>query len=168
MNRKHNIKEYLYIVKKLKEKNSKIKFTSDFIIAYPGENEKDFESTCKLMQEVAFINSYSFLFSPRPGTPASDLKLINDSVAKKRLLLFQNLAEKVKFNYKKSLLNKTLKILFENKVEKDKYFGRDEFQNSVIIKSTKALIGLEKNIIVKEFSQQTIFGELIESDNLAA
>ena len=168
MNRKHNIKEYLYIVKKLKEKNSKIKFTSDFIIAYPGENEKDFESTCKLMQEVAFINSYSFLFSPRPGTPASDLKLINDSVAKKRLLLFQNLAEKVKFNYKKSLLNKTLKILFENKVEKDKYFGRDEFQNSVIIKSTKDLIGLEKNIIVKEFSQQTIFGELIESDNLAA
>ena len=168
MNRKHNIKEYLYIVKKLKEKNSKIKFTSDFIIAYPGENEKDFESTCKLMQEVAFINSYSFLFSPRPGTPASDLKLVNDSVAKKRLLLFQNLAEKVKFNYKKSLLNKTLKILFENKVEKDKYFGRDEFQNSVIIKSKKDLIGLEKNIIVKEFSQQTIFGELIESDNLAA
>ena len=168
MNRKHNIKEYLYIVKKLKEKNSKIKFTSDFIIAYPGENEKDFESTCKLMQEVAFINSYSFLFSPRPGTPASDLKLVNDSVAKKRLLLFQNLAEKVKFNYKKSLINKTLKILFENKVEKDKYFGRDEFQNSVIIKSKKDLIGLEKNIIVKEFSQQTIFGELIESDNLAA
>ena len=168
MNRKHNIKEYLYIVKKLKEKNSKIKFTSDFIIAYPGENEKDFESTCKLMQEVAFINSYSFLFSPRPGTPASDLKLVNDSVAKKRLLLFQNLAEKVKFNYKKSLINKTLKILFENKVEKDKYFGRDEFHNSVIIRSKKDLIGLEKNIIVKEFSQQTIFGELIESDNLAA
>ena len=168
INRRHNIKEYLLIVKKLKEKNSKIKFTSDFIIAYPGETEQDFELSCKLMQEVMFINSYSFLFSPRPGTPASDLKLVNDSVAKKRLLLFQNLADKVKFKYKKSLLNKTLKILFENKVEKDKYFGRDEFQNSVIIKSKKDLVGLEKNIIVKKFSQQTIFGELIESDDLAA
>ena len=82
--------------------------------------------------------------------------------------MFQNLAEKIKFKYKKSLLNKTLKILFENKVEKDKYFGRDEFQNSVIINSKKNLIGLEKNIIVKKFSQQTIFGELIDSDNLAA
>ena len=150
MNRKHNIKEYLNIIKKLKEKNSKMKFTSDFIIAYPGENEKDFELTCELMQEVKFINSYSFLFSPRPGTPASDLKLVNDIVAKKRLLLFQNLAEKVKFKYKKSLLNKTLKILFENKVEKDKYFGRDEFQNSVIINSRKNLIGLEKNICCKK------------------
>ncbi len=168
MNRKHNIKEYLNIVKKLKEKNPKIKFTSDFIIAYPGENEKDFELTCKLMQEVTFINSYSFIFSPRPGTPACDLKLVNNDIAKKRLLLFQNLAEKVKLKYKKSLLNKTLKILFENKVEKDKYFGRDEFQNSVIINSRKNLIGLEKNIIVKKFSQQTIFGELIDSDNLAA
>ena len=168
MNRKHNIQEYQKIVKKLKEKNPKMKFTSDFIIAYPGENEKDFELTCKLMQDVTFINSYSFIFSPRPGTPACDLKLVNDSVAKKRLLLFQNLAEKIKFKYKKSLLNKTLKILFENKVEKDKYFGRDEFQNSVIINSQKNLIGLEKNIIVKKFSKQTIFGELIDSDNLAA
>ena len=168
MNRKHNIKEYLNIVKKLKEKNPKIKFTSDFIIAYPGENEKDFELTCKLMQEVKFINSYSFIFSPRPGTPACDFKLVNNDVAKKRLLLFQNLSEKVKLKYKKSLLNKTLKILFENQVEKDKYFGRDEFQNSVIINSQKNLIGLEKNIIVKEFSQQTIFGELKDSDNLAA
>ena len=168
MNRKHNIKEYLNIVKKLKEKNPKIKFTSDFIIAYPGENEKDFELTCKLMQEVKFINSYSFIFSPRPGTPACDLKLVNNYVAKKRLLLFQNLSEKIKLKYKKSLLNKTLKILFENKVEKDKYFGRDEFQNSVIVNSQKNLIGLEKNIIVKKFSQQTIFGELKDSDNLAA
>ena len=58
--------------------------------------------------------------------------------------------------------------MFENKVEKDRYFGRDEFQNSVIINSQKNLIGLEKNIIVKKFSQQTIFGELIDSDNLAA
>ena len=84
------------------------------------------------------------------------------------MLSFQNLAEKVKLKYKKSLLNKTLKILFENKVEKDKYFGRDEFQNSVIINSRKNLIGLEKNIIVKKFNQQTIYGELIISDNLAA
>ena len=66
------------------------------------------------------------------------------------------------------MLNKKLKILFENKIEQDKYFGRDEFQNSVIIKSKKDLIGLEKNIIVKKFNKQTIYGELIENNSLAA
>ena len=168
MNRKHTIKDYLEIFYKLKTINSRIEFSSDFIIGYPGENDQDFQDTLKLIKKVKFINSYSFIFSPRPGTPACDLKLVNDNVAKKRLLSFQNLAEKVKLKYKKSLLNKTLKILFENKVEKDKYFGRDEFQNSVIINSRKNLIGLEKNIIVKKFNQQTIYGELIISDNLAA
>ena len=71
MNRKHNIKEYLDIINILKEKNQKIKFASDFIIAYPGETDQDFEKTCELMEKVKFINSYSFIFSPRPGTPAA-------------------------------------------------------------------------------------------------
>ncbi len=168
MNRNHSISNYLETVSKLKEKNPKIKLTSDFIIAYPGEEEKDFELTCKLMQEIKFINSYSFIFSPRPGTPASNLKLIDEKIAKKRLLVFQNIAEKIKSKYKETLLNKKLKILFENKIEEDKYFGRDEFQNSVIIRSKKSLIGLEKNIIVKKYNKQTIYGELIENNNLAA
>jgi len=168
MNRNHSISNYLETVTKLKEKNPKIKLTSDFIIAYPGEEEKDFELTCKLMQEIKFINSYSFIFSPRPGTPASNLKLIDEKIAKKRLLVFQNIAEKIKSKYKETLLNKKLKILFENKIEEDKYFGRDEFQNSVIIRSKKSLIGLEKNIIVKKYNKQTIYGELIENNNLAA
>ena len=168
MNRKHSLSDYLKIITKLKEKNPRIELTSDFIIAYPGEEEKDFELTCKLMQEIKFINSYSFIFSPRPGTPASNLKLIDEKIAKKRLLIFQNISEKVKSKYKETLLNKKLKILFENKIEQDKYFGRDEFQNSVIIKSKKDLIGLEKNIIVKKFNKQTIYGELIENNSLAA
>ena len=73
MNRKHNIREYLKIVNILKEKNPRIKFASDFIIAYPGEKEEDFDQTCELMEKVKFINTYSFIFSPRPGTPASEI-----------------------------------------------------------------------------------------------
>ena len=69
---------------------------------------------------------------------------------KKGCYCFKNLAEKVKFKYKKSLLNKTLKILFENKVEKDKYFGRDEFQNSVIINSRKKFNRLRKKYYCKK------------------
>ena len=74
MNRGHTIEDYLKIIEKLKLKNSKLKFSSDFIIAYPEETMLDFKDTLKLMKQVNFINSYSFIYSPRPGTPAADLK----------------------------------------------------------------------------------------------
>ena len=74
MNRNHTIEEYLEIIEKLKVKKSSIKFSSDFIIAYPGETKDDFEKTVSLMKQVEFINSYSFIFSARPGTPAANLK----------------------------------------------------------------------------------------------
>ena len=135
MNRKHTIKDYFEIINILKEKNPKIKFASDFIIAYPGEKDDDFKKSCELMKRVKFINSYSFIYSPRPGTPACEMDMINEKLAKKRLFVFQNLAEKIKLNYKKKLLNQKVKVLFENKMkdEKDKYFGRDEYQNPVIV-----------------------------------
>ena len=62
---KHSIKAYLEIISSLKEKIPKIEFASDFIIAYPGEEDDDFKKTCELMQKVKFINSYSYIFSPR-------------------------------------------------------------------------------------------------------
>ena len=170
MNRKHNIKEYLNIIQILKEKNSRLQFASDFIIAYPGENENDFNKTCELMEKIKFINTYSFIFSPRPGTPASDMKIIDEKIAKKRLTTFQNIAENIKINYKKQLLNQIVKVLFENKMEKvkDKYFGRDEYQNPVIVVSKKKIIGQEKKVLIKKFSQHTIYGEIIDTDNFLA
>ena len=89
---------------------------------------------------------------------------------KKRLVEFQKLSNEIKLKYKKSLISSEIPVLFENSMNNKpkNYFGRDEFQNSVIINSRKNLIGLEKNIIVKKFNQQTIYGELIISDNLAA
>ena len=170
MNRKHSIKEYFEIINTLKEKNPKIKFASDFIIAYPGEKDDDFNKTCELMENIKFINSYSFIYSPRPGTPASEMNMIDEKLAKKRLVIFQNIAEKIKLNYKKQLLNQTVHVLFENRMkkEKDKYFGRDKYQNPVIVHSKKNVIGKEKKVLIKEFSQHTIYGELIDTENYLA
>ena len=78
MNRGHTIEEYLEIIQKLEEKKPSIKFSSDFIIAYPDENKDDFEKTISLMKQVEFINSYSFIFSARPGTPSANLKKIDE------------------------------------------------------------------------------------------
>ncbi len=170
MNRKHNKKEYLEIINTLKEKNPRLEFASDFIIAYPGEKQEDFNQTCELMENVKFINSYSFIFSPRPGTPAGDMKMVDENLAQKRLTIFQNLAEKIKTNYKKKLLDKVVKVLFENKMikEKNKYFGRDEYHNPVIVFSKKNIIGQEKRVLIKKTSQHTIYGELINTDNSLA
>ena len=68
MNRRHTIEDYLEIINKLKKTNPAIKFSSDFIIGYPGESDKDFEETLNLVKTVKFINSYSFIYSQRPGT----------------------------------------------------------------------------------------------------
>ena len=77
MNRKHTIEEYLVIYEKLKKINPNIEFSSDFIIGYPEESDDDFKYTLKLIEKVRFINSYSFIFSPRPGTVAAHLELVD-------------------------------------------------------------------------------------------
>ena len=91
MNRKHTIEEYLKVYENLKSINPKIEFSSDFIIGYPDENEEDFKKTMELIEKVKFTNSYSFIFSPRPGTVAADLELIDKKISMNRLEKIQNL-----------------------------------------------------------------------------
>ena len=164
MNRKHTVEDYIEKIEKLKQKKSNIKFSSDFIIAYPGETKKDFNDTLRILKKIEFINTYSFNFSPRPGTPADSLKLIKTEDAKKRLKTFQGAAENIKINYRKSLIGKKVKVLFENKISKNQYFGRDEFFNSVIVSSNSNLTGgiFETKII--SFNHRTLFGSIFNEN----
>ncbi len=166
MNRRHSIEEYLDVIEKLKNVNPEIKFSSDFIIGYPGETEEDFQMTLALLKNVHFINSYSYLYSPRPGTPAFNLTLVNQKIAKERLYIFQNVAEKIKSEYRQKLVNKKSIVLFENKIQNEnKFFGRDEFFNSVIVKSEKNLIGTIQSVKILKINRNTLFGELISNFN---
>ena len=161
MNRKHTIEEYLEIIEELKKANPDIELSSDFIIGYPGETQKDFEQTIQLMKKVKFISSYSFVYSARPGTPAFNLEKINENVAKERLLTFQDVSKKIKTDYREKLLAKTVRVLFENKTKDgNSYFGRDEHFNSVIVDSKEDLIGKIKNIKITKLNQNTLFGEI--------
>ena len=161
MNRKHTIEEYLNLVDILKKINSSIKFSSDFIIGYPGETDKDFKDTLNLLKEVQFINSYSFIFSPRPGTPAFKMNQIDHNISKKRLLIFQKTAEEIKIKYRESLFGKKLRVLFENRSGKtNQFFGRDEYSNSVIAESDVNLKGEIKNVQIIKGNHNTLFGEV--------
>ena len=166
MNRKHTIEYYIDLIKKLRKANSNIKFSSDFIIGYPGETEKDFNETLKLLNEVKFINSFSFIFSPRPGTPASKMKTVDHNTAKERLLIFQRKASLIKMKYRQNLFNKEVLVLVENKMKNyDKFFGRDEYSNSVILKSKENLVGKTKKIKIISGNSNTLFGEIINNFN---
>jgi len=161
MNRKHTIEEYLEIIERLKNINPNIKFSSDFIIGYPGESQDDFEQTIDLMKKIKFINSYSFVFSARPGTPAFDLNTIDEKITKKRLITFQNVSKRIKTEYRETLLTNIMPVLFENKTKDgNKYFGRDEYFNSVIVDSEENLTGKIKNIKITKLNQNTLFGEI--------
>ena len=161
MNRKHTIEEYLEIIEKLKKIKPNIQFSSDFIIGYPEETNDDFEQTLELMKKVKFINSYSFIFSARPGTPSFNLKKIDENLAKKRLMTFQNISKQIKTKYRETLLKKTALVLFENKTKNgNKYFGRDEYFNSVVVESDENLTGKIKNVKITKVSQNTLFGEI--------
>ena len=166
MNRRHTIEEYIETIKKILKINPNIKFSSDFIIGYPGETNSDFIKTSMLMKKIKYINSYSFLFSARPGTPAFKLKKVDHKVAKKRLIDFQLIAEKIKIDYRNSQIKKTTKVLFENKmIDKKKYFGRDEYFNSVIVESDEDLTGKIKNVKIMKVNQNTLFGQLVPDLN---
>jgi tRNA-2-methylthio-N6-dimethylallyladenosine synthase len=166
MNRKHTIQDYLYKINKLKKVRPDIKFSSDFIIGYPGESEKDFNETLQIMADVKFINSFSFIFNARPGTPAAKLEKVDEKISKQRLLKFQATSDKIKKNYRKDLLNKTSLVLFENKTKiGNNYFGRDEYYNSVIVSSNENLIGKIKKIEILEINNNTMFGNIHFEEN---
>jgi tRNA-2-methylthio-N6-dimethylallyladenosine synthase len=161
MNRKHTIKDYLEIYKKLKEINPNIHFSSDFIIAYPGEEESDFQDTVELIKKIKFINSYSFIFSPRLGTIASKLKMIDKKISQKRLEIVQKKIFENQINYNESLENKIVNVLVENRMKDNiNFFGRTEYMTSVVFDGNEEIIG--KIVQVKIFSsnQNTLFGKI--------
>jgi tRNA-2-methylthio-N6-dimethylallyladenosine synthase len=166
MNRKHNAEEYLEIIENLKKVKQNIKFSSDFIIGYPGETEADFQQTLELIEKTRFINSYSFIYSARPGTPASELANVEIMVAKERLLILQDTLEKINMQSKKNFLNKETEVLFENKMkDQNKYFGRDKFLNSIIVESVKDLTGQLLNVKINNYNHNSLFGEIISDEN---
>ena len=164
MNRKHTIEEYLIIYEKLKKINHNIEFSSDFIIGYPEESDDDFQYTMELIEKIRFTNSYSFIFSPRPGTVAADLELVDKKKSKERLEIIQKKLFENQINKNKSLEGKTLNVLVENKMKDGiKLFGRTEHMTSVIFDGKTNCIGKIVQIEIINSNQNSLFGVLKEN-----
>ena len=159
MNRKHNRKYYLSVIEKLKNVNKDIKISSDFIVGYPGETEKDFNDTIELVKKIGFVNSYSFIFSPRPGTLAAEKKLNNLTESKKRLNKLQKILENYQTEDNKKYLQKYCKVLIENKLNnQEKYFGRTKYMTPVIFESDNCQPGELIDVKITSFNHRNLFG----------
>ena len=169
MNRNHKVEKYLEIYKMIKQKNNNVEFSSDFIIGYPGELDSDFNDTINLVKKIKFINSYSFIFSPRPGTPASKLEPVDSEIAKERLINIQKILEDHQIKKNQSLIGSSIEVLVENKLKKqNKYFGRNVYLNSVIFDGEKKYIGKLVNIKIKKTNRNTLFGKIDENKQMKA
>ena len=164
MNRKHKVEDYLDVYYKIKKFNPAVEFSSDFIIGYPGETEKDFSETIALLEKIRFVNSFSFIFSPRPGTTAANLEIVDKEISKKRLIVIQ---EKLFNNQKelnKSMEDKNVEVLVENKMsDQNKLFGRNRYLSSVIFEGNVNNIGNLVDVKITTSNQNTLFGEIVKS-----
>ena len=140
--------------------NNHIKFSSDFIIAYPGEEERDFKATLDLIKNIKFINSFSFIFSPRPGTSASNSRLIDKKISIRRLEKIQQQIFDNQITMNKSLENKEINVLVENKTsDNKKFFGRSEYMTPVIFDGIDKDVGKVVKVKINKSNQNTLFGK---------
>ncbi|MCW9030957.1 MAG: tRNA (N6-isopentenyl adenosine(37)-C2)-methylthiotransferase MiaB, partial [Gammaproteobacteria bacterium] len=171
MKRKHTALEYKAIIRKLREVRPDLCFSSDFIIGFPGETDKDFEDTMNLIADVGFDLSYSFIYSPRPGTPASSLPDdVPEEVKKERLKILQTRINQQTLNISENMMGKVQRVLVTRASRKDEteVSGRTENNRVVNFKADKSLIGHFANVKITEVRPNSLRGELVEiADTIA-
>jgi len=171
MKRKHTALEYKATIRKIKAVRPDMCFSSDFIIGFPGETDKDFEDTMNLIAEVGFDLSYSFIYSPRPGTPASSLPDdVPDEVKKERLKILQTRINQQTLAIAENMMDTVQRVLVTRASRKDEteVSGRTENNRVVNFKADKSLIGQFANVKITEVRPNSLRGILVETESAAA
>ncbi len=164
MNRKHTTKEYLKIIDTVREYNSKIAISGDFIVGFPGETEKDHMSTLSLIKQVNYAQAYSFKYSKRPGTPGSSfLNHVTEDVKNSRLYEVQELLRSQQLSFNKNTINSYIKVLVLKKgKKKNQYIGRSPYNQSVYFSSeNESLIGSLIKLNITEAFQNSLTGNIV-------
>jgi tRNA-2-methylthio-N6-dimethylallyladenosine synthase len=167
MNRRHGRSEYLEIVSHLRTARPDIAISSDFIVGFPGETDKDFEDTLDLIREIKFASTFSFKYSARPGTGAAELdKQIADSVKDERLACLQALAEKQRHEFNESMRGQTLDVLFEKPGRlPGQIAGRSPYLQPVQVRGPSHLIGKVMPVQIVNIGSNSLFGEIAAAVN---
>jgi len=166
MKRGHTVLEYKSIIRRIRAARPGICITSDFIVGFPGETEQDFEATMKLIDEVGFDNSFSYLYSPRPGTPAAELRdEVPLEVRAARLKRLQDRIAEQEDGVAREMLGTTQRALVEGVSKKDgnELAGRTENNRIVNFSGVPGMIGRFVDVKITHVVRHTLRGELITS-----
>ena len=161
MNRGHIVEDYVEIINKLRSVRKDICFSSDFIVGYPGETDKDFQETIDLCEQVEFAQAYSFNYSSRPGTPASRKQELDENLKKTRLHILQDLLSKQQTTFLKEQKNRQHKVLFE-KIGRgiDEYVGRTEQFSPVTVVNKENIVGEIRQVQINSVMSHSLKGDL--------
>lgn len=166
MKRGYSVQEYKSIVQRLRAVRPDISLSSDFIVGFPGETREDFEATMELIEEMNFDDSFSFIYSARPGTPAADLP--DDTPHAIKLERLQRLQAQIQQQSRKisqSMVGSTQRILVEgvSKKNTDEIFGRTDNNRVVNFSGEKGLIGHFINIRITDALPHSLRGEVVHA-----
>jgi len=163
MKRGHTVLEYKQKIRRLREKRPDISLSSDFIVGFPGETEQDFEQTLQLIEELHFDQSFSFIFSPRPGTPAATLPdELPLSVKKERLRKLQDLIKSQADRISNGMKNSVQRILVEGPSKKNarQLAGRTENNRVVNFDGHPGLVGQFVDVVITEVLNHSLRGRI--------
>ena len=168
MKRGHTVLEYKQKIRRLREHRPDISLSSDFIVGFPGETERDFENTLKLIEEMNFDQSYSFIYSARPGTPAASLPDETPlEIKKERLSRLQSLVNRQSLAISKSMVGSVQRILVEgfSKKNSKQLAGRTENNRVVNFEGHPRLIGQFAEVTITEALSNSLRGRIVSLDD---
>ena len=167
MNRKHSANAYREVAARFKEARPDIVFSSDFIVGFPGETDQDFADTLKLVRDVGYGSSYSFKYSPRPGTPGAMYEdQVEEYVKDERLTMLQQLLAEQKAAYNASFKGKVVDVLFDKQGREDgQYVGYSPYLQPVIVNSDQPLLGELVPVYIEIGGANSLAGKLAPNNN---
>ncbi|WP_292052827.1 MULTISPECIES: tRNA (N6-isopentenyl adenosine(37)-C2)-methylthiotransferase MiaB [unclassified Brevundimonas] len=165
MNRKHGRQKYFDLIDRIREARPDMALSGDFIVGFPGETDRDFEDTLDLVRRVNYASAFSFMYSPRPGTPAATMAAqVPDDVAKARLHALQSLLTEQQVTFNQSLAGRVLPVLFEKKGRHGQQaIGRSPYLQSVHVEDADHLIGQIVEVEILSGQQNSLTGKLIQT-----
>lgn len=164
MNRRHTSGDYLKVVEKLAKANPDLRMSSDFIVGFPGETDDDFAQTMALVDQVKYIQAFSFKYSRRAGTPAAVMpNQVEEKVKKERLDILQDRLFALQTEFNKSCIGKTFEVLFEQKGRyRGQLIGRTPYMQNLHAKADESLFNKIVRVRVEDATTNSLSGKVIE------
>ncbi|SFJ85236.1 tRNA (N6-isopentenyl adenosine(37)-C2)-methylthiotransferase MiaB [Succinivibrio dextrinosolvens] len=164
MHRRYTAEEYVELIKKIRAARPTVHISSDFIVGFPGETDEDFNETMKIVNEVKFDQSFSFVYSIRPGTPAAELEdPISKETKMQRLYVLQKRLEELASEYTEAFIGTTQRCLVEGTSRKDEneLKSRASSGRIVVFKGPLSLVGQMVDVKITSVAAHTLKGELV-------